>query len=436
MEGTYNWTLVAASYCVAVVAAYTAIYFGTRVFDLSGESRKFWLAAGGFCLGSGIWSMHFVGMSAYSMPMGMDMSFSASITLLSWVPAVFASVLAIYVITLPMVTFATIAASAFIMGSGIFAMHYTGMFAMKMDPSIHYNIPLVILSGVIAVVASGAALLICRKVRVIPRDQVFIVKMVAALVMGAAICGMHYTGMAAVSFPAGSEAASDNWLRGDWMGIPTAVAASIFLLLSIYVAYTDFREIERVREEKLRLNRAAEKVAFYDSVTGLGNRNYLESRIQERIQKYLQGEKNEPFSLLYFELDEYRKLMRIMPPAALNKLAAELAARFRRQLSGKELIVRYSNNSYFIKYPKPLDKGSSLLKGIIAELNKPVYINAKIVSCNWSFGYSQYPASGNSARSIILAAQNSSHRNGLHYFRHLSNGKPLRASGSLNQQAF
>ena len=247
MQSSYNWILVFASYCVAVIASYTAIYFGTRVFGLSGQSRRFWLGAGALSLGSGIWSMHFVGMSAYTMPMHMHMSFNASLTLLSWVPAVFASALALYVITLPKVSFKTIAASAFIMGTGIFAMHYGGMYAMQMHPGIEYDTPLVILSGVIAVVASGAALVICRKVRDVPPQYVLVFKMLAALVMGAAICGMHYTGMAAATYPMGSQSHPDNLLRGDWMGIPTAIAASILLLLALYSAYTDFRAMERAQ---------------------------------------------------------------------------------------------------------------------------------------------------------------------------------------------
>ena len=88
MQGSYDPVLVTASYFVAVIASYIALYFGTRLFVVEGPARKFWLAMGGLCLGSGIWSMHFVGMSAYTMPMDMEMSFHAGLTVLSWIPAV------------------------------------------------------------------------------------------------------------------------------------------------------------------------------------------------------------------------------------------------------------------------------------------------------------------------------------------------------------
>lgn len=182
MTGSYSLTLVVASYCVAVIASYTAIYFSTRLFELEGAKRQIWLAAGALCLGSGIWSMHFVGMSAYEMPSGMEMSFNGPLTLLSWAPALLASALALYVITLPDISARAIA--------------------------------------------------------------------LAALVMGAAICGMHYTGMAAAIYPADAEAATGNALRGDWMGVPTAIAASVLLLLGVYVAYSDIRELEAARKRQ------------------------------------------------------------------------------------------------------------------------------------------------------------------------------------------
>ncbi|HHJ4328650.1 TPA: MHYT domain-containing protein, partial [Klebsiella pneumoniae] len=73
------------------------------MFDIEGSARKFWLVGGALCMGTGIWSMHFVGMSAYSMPMDMVMSFSLPLTLASWVPAFLASLLALYIIALPAV---------------------------------------------------------------------------------------------------------------------------------------------------------------------------------------------------------------------------------------------------------------------------------------------------------------------------------------------
>jgi diguanylate cyclase (GGDEF)-like protein len=406
MEGSYNWVLVFASYCVAVIASYTAIYFGTRVFDLSGRSRRFWLAAGALSLGSGIWSMHFVGMSAYSMPMHMHMSFNATLTLLSWIPAVLASALALYVITLPKVSAKTVASSALIMGAGIFAMHYGGMYAMQMHPGIEYNTLLVILSGVIAVVASGAALVICRKVRDVPPQYALAFKVLAALVMGAAICGMHYTGMAAASYPMGAQSHPENLLRGDWMGIPTAIAASILLLLALYSAYTDFRAMERARQAEKNKNESARQAAFYDSLTGLANRSLLEMRVLEKLTVSDANKVPAAFMLGYFELSDYRDLSQRHGEAFAQALINYFVAELQSGLATAELIARYSSNSFMVIIPSndPVML-QALVQKMASTFRDSVAIGGKLTSCKWSFGLSEYPRSGTNSRNLIRAAQ-------------------------------
>jgi diguanylate cyclase (GGDEF)-like protein len=406
MEGSYNWMLVFASYCVAVIASYTAIYFGTRVFDLSGRSRRFWLAAGALSLGSGIWSMHFVGMSAYSMPIHMHMSFNATLTLLSWIPAVLASALALYVITLPKVSAKTVASSALIMGAGIFAMHYGGMYAMQMHPGIEYNTVLVILSGVIAVVASGAALVICRKVRDVPPQYALAFKVLAALVMGAAICGMHYTGMAAASYPMGAQSHPENLLRGDWMGIPTAIAASILLLLALYSAYTDFRAMERARQAEKNKNESARQAAFYDSLTGLANRSLLEMRVLEKLTVSDANKVPATFMLGYFELSDYRDLSQRHGEAFAQALINYFVAELQSSLATAELIARYSSNSFMVIIPSndPVML-QALVQKMASTFRDSVAIGGKLTSCKWSFGLSEYPRSGTNSRNLIRAAQ-------------------------------
>ena len=406
MSGSYNWILVFASYCVAVIAAYTAIYFGTRLFDLSGTARKFWLAAGALCLGTGIWSMHFVGMSAYTMPGHAHMSFSAWLTLASWIPAVLASALALYVITLPTVAWRSIAASALIMGAGIFAMHYGGMYAMQMHPAIQYDTALVILSGIIAVVASGAALVICRKVRDVPPTYAFAVKLTAALVMGAAICGMHYTGMAAASYPSGAVTAEANSLRGDWMGIPTAIAASIFLLLALYMAYRDLREAERVRTAMRERQQAVHQAAFYDRVTGLANRNFLEARVLEKLTVRDTDNAPESFGLWYVEFTDYRDLLQGYGEENVQSLVRHLAHTLQEQLRDAELIVRYSNNSFMaIVPPMNTDTRVERLRQLVKVLGRNQTSDGKSMVYPWGWGFSEYPASGTNSRNLIRAAQ-------------------------------
>jgi len=391
MTGSYSLTLVVASYCVAVIASYTAIYFSTRLFELEGAKRQIWLGAGALCLGSGIWSMHFVGMSAYDMPMGMEMSFSASLTLLSWIPALLASALALHVMTLPDASARAIALAAVVMGAGIFSMHYLGMHAMQMTPAIQYDLTWVVASGAIAVLASGAALLICRQIRTVPKAHAVWVKALAALVMGAAICGMHYTGMAAAIYPVGAEAAADNTLRGDWMGVPTAIAASVFLLLAVYVAYSDIRELEVARRRQQQAQDQARQMAFYDSLTGLGNRSLLERQILERLTVVDQNEAPEPFALLYFELGQQQ---------ASDVRVLRFAKDVSRAFEDADLVVRYSGSSFMAMMSSP---GSTAINERVRQLRLTLESSAQVDT--WGWGSSRYPESASNTRGLILAAQ-------------------------------
>ena len=144
-------------------------------------------------MGSGIWSMHFVGMLA--MHMNMNVRYDVFLTIMSMLVSVVSSFIAFY-ITMPRnINWFKIAIGGFIMGSGIVAMHYMGMEAMVIHAEISYDPGIWVLSAIIALVASYAALLLFLRFRNHPKSS--FLKWGSAVVMGFAVCGMHYTGMKA-----------------------------------------------------------------------------------------------------------------------------------------------------------------------------------------------------------------------------------------------
>ena len=163
--GHYNFGLVALSVAIAIIASYTALDLANRVSENFGNPRKAWswLTAGALAMGAGIWSMHFIGMLAFSLPI--PMAYNWPITILSLVIAVVVSALALFILRTPSVALLTLAAGATLMGLGISAMHYTGMMAMQMFPPIHYDAALFATSVLIAILASVAALWIVIALR-------------------------------------------------------------------------------------------------------------------------------------------------------------------------------------------------------------------------------------------------------------------------------
>jgi signal transduction histidine kinase/CheY-like chemotaxis protein len=208
LDATYNPWLVALSYLVASAAAFTAMDFGARMREARAERRATfgWQAGGAFAMGSGIWCMHFVAMLAYRLPVAVR--YDLATTLLSLLFAIVISGFALAIVSSRSLSRVRLVSGGAIMGAGIGTMHYTGMIAMRLDALVLYQPGGFLLSVLNAVVCSTVALwLIFFLGR--HRDQLRL-QLLSALVMGVAICGMHYTGMyATVCVSTGAVAGGD-----------------------------------------------------------------------------------------------------------------------------------------------------------------------------------------------------------------------------------
>src|ERR1700716_1269072 len=194
VTGTHDPYLVALSILVASFASYTALNLGGHVGAARGLARRVWLVAAAITMGGGIWSMHFVAMLAFSMPI--PMSYDIRLTVLSLVVAIFVTGGGFYVISRQSASPFHLVLSGIFMGLGIIAMHYIGMAAMRGHAELGYDRLFVALSVVIAIGASPAALRLAFRTTGLGR------KLIAAVVMGLAISGMHYTAMRAAIFTA------------------------------------------------------------------------------------------------------------------------------------------------------------------------------------------------------------------------------------------
>lgn len=199
LVGSYNHWLVALSVVIAVVASYTALGLSARATAAAakGRVRTLWVSGGAFAMGLGIWSMHYIGMLAWSLPVAVHYHWPT--VLLSFFAAVFAAGMALYVVSRPILTPVTSIVGGVLMGIGISAMHYIGMEAMRLPAMCHYSPGLVLVSVTLAIVISLAALWLTFHVRD-ERKATLRRKLISALLMGLAIPVMHYTGMAAVSY--------------------------------------------------------------------------------------------------------------------------------------------------------------------------------------------------------------------------------------------
>lgn len=230
MHIEYIPSLVFLSVAVAIFASYVALNLSYSVTQTKGKTQAAWLFGGSLAMGIGIWSMHFVGMLACEMP-GMEMAYDVPLMILSVFVAVVASALALYIISRPVVTLVSVVSGGIAMAGAIAGMHYIGMYSMRMSARIEWNVYLVLLSIAIALVASFGALGTCYYMR--SRNEKFSLLFLGSVLMGIAISGMHYTGMFAATF------VHDNSLEivdSDLLvtsGLSVSVIATTLLILGI-----------------------------------------------------------------------------------------------------------------------------------------------------------------------------------------------------------
>jgi PAS domain S-box-containing protein len=261
--GTYNPYLVALSISVACLASYTALDLGGRISDSRRWARLAWLATAATAMGGGIWSMHFIGMLAFVMPV--PVNYDLGLTLLSLVVAIGVTGFGFLMIGTRRVTELEFTLSGIFMGIGIVSMHYTGMAAMRMAADIRYDPIVVTLSVLIAIGASIVGLWLAFTTTLTWQ------RLLAAVVMGGAISGMHYTGMAAATFIANprKDGAHGIFALGQTgIALTIATITLVILLLALVASTFDKKLVQRNREldAKNRQLRQAndELVAVYE----------------------------------------------------------------------------------------------------------------------------------------------------------------------------
>ncbi len=256
--GSYNYGLVALSVLIAMFASYAALDLAGRVTATGGWTRAVWLLGGAGAMGTGIWSMHYIGMLAFILRI--PVAYHWPTVLLSLFAAILASLVALGVVSRQKMGWFRALTGSVLMGAGIASMHYIGMAAMRLAAICQFNSFLVVLSVVFAVLISLAALWIAFHFRD-EKTGTGWEKLAGAVVMGAAIPVMHYTGMAAASFtPFDMPTDLSHAISISTLGTSGIVAVTFTVLgLALLTSFVDRRfavQTLEVQEEKLQQSEA------------------------------------------------------------------------------------------------------------------------------------------------------------------------------------
>ncbi|WP_174909714.1 histidine kinase [Burkholderia diffusa] len=335
MHGTYNLLLVLLSLVIATLASYTALDLAAFISLLDNPTlKRAWLAGGAAAMGTGIWSMHFVGMLALSLPI--PLGYALPDTGASLAIAVLVSYFALNVVTRARLSRWRLLAGGMLMGAGIVGMHYTGMAAMRMAPGIRYDPALFAASIGVAVIASTVALWMAQTLRAQQARHATAQRIGAALIMGIAITGMHYTAMAAAHFAPDARCGAANGIDAPWLATTIALFTMATLIVTLLVCRFDarttfLRGMTDTLERLVRLRTAELETALrrYEQTTAMlqRTRENMATEIDERraAQSRLEQEKDEQRRLLRALEETHVQLLQSEKLASIGQLAAGVA---------------------------------------------------------------------------------------------------------------
>lgn len=415
MTGIYDYRLVALSVVVASIASYTALDLAGRVSSQrSGGASRLWFAGGALSMGAGIWSMHFIGMLAFSLPI--PLAYDLRINALSWLAAVAVSGIALFVVRRPSLNGASLWAGAVLMGAGICVMHYTGMAAMRMSPPIQYDPALFAASVMIAIGASFAALWLAFLLKQRFSGAAVLAKLGSAAVMGSAIAGMHYTAMAAARFApgsvclaAGGSGGLDSAMLATLIGIATLGILAATLVVSALDAHFVARTA-KLADSLQAANQQLRSIALHDALTQLPNRFLLDDRLAQAA--FHADRCGKSFAIVFLDLDRFKQVNDTHGHGAGDEVLKEAARRLTGCLRREDTVARIGGDEFVLVLNEIVPPGGAevVCRKVLAELARPFSIGALRLEISCSIGVSVYPQDGRDLCALMAAADAAMYR--------------------------
>ncbi len=423
LDTRHDPLLVGVAFLVAAFASYVTLDLARRVHTAAPGARRRWWAGGSLAMGTGVWAMHFVGMLGFDA--GMPLGYRAGPTLLSWAAAVGAAAVALGLATRDRLGPVALGGGSTSMAVAICVMHYLGMAALEIAPGIVWRPAIVLLSVAIAWGASAAALGILfalRRHRGVRRLQL---QALAALVMGGAIGGMHFTAMAAAQIPAGALCLSTDGLSGQPLAAIVAGAALLLLggalLLSIIDALGSAREaqlahsLQRANVDLREANDALLRRAFEDPLTGLPNRALFNDRLQHAVARIARGTSQggppnggpaERLAVLFVDLDGFKPINDSFGHEAGDEVLREVGRRLLATVRDSDTLARLGGDEFvaMIESRDAAAAALSLAQRLIDSLRRPLRIAGQEVALSCSIGVAVYPDHDDGGQRLLACA--------------------------------
>ncbi|WP_332762377.1 putative bifunctional diguanylate cyclase/phosphodiesterase [Pseudomonas koreensis] len=432
LDCTHNPLLVLAAYLVACAASFATLDMAERVVhaeDLA--SRRLWRWIGATCLAGGIWAMHFISMLAFQTPI--DIEYDLGITLFSLLIALLASWLAMQTLSEEQPSALRCLKTASVIGLGIAGMHYVGMAAMKSSANAYYHPGLFALSVLIAIGASFAALWVARYLSEGNGVAHQLLKYSAALILGAGIISMHFTGMAALDLviAEGELAASGGATGHLQLGLTVALIILLILGSAISAALADKKlqnkehDLRRVNALLSQLDQARmslQQAANYDALTNLINRRGFNQIFAEKLnQKTSEGGM---LAVMFLDIDHFKRINDSLGHDAGDALLKVIASHIKGSVrSHEDVVARFGGDEFCLLINlHEREEARLMAQRIMLKMKEPIELAGRRMVMTTSIGISLFPDDGSTCEELLkhadlaLYQSKNAGRNGLHFF--------------------
>ncbi|MCH4901172.1 bifunctional diguanylate cyclase/phosphodiesterase [Pseudomonas sp. B707] len=429
---THNPLLVLVAYLVACAASFATLDMAERVVHAEEPgSQRLWRWIGATCLAGGIWAMHFISMLAFQAPI--DIHYDLPVTLFSLVIALLASWLAMHTLSHPQPSLLQYLKTAIVIGLGIAGMHYVGMAAIESAATAYYEPILFVSSIVIAIGASFAALRVAGYLREGSGLHIQMLKYVAALILGAGILSMHFTGMAALQLvlPEGQSPTLASQTSHLQLGLTVALITLLILGSAISAALADKKlqnkehDLRRVNALLSQLDQARmslQHVANYDALTNLINRRGFNQIFAEKLsQKSSEGGM---LAVMFLDIDHFKRINDSLGHDAGDELLKVIAQHIKGSVrSHEDVVARFGGDEFCILIGlRDREEARNLAQRIMLKMKEPIELAGRRMVMTTSIGISLFPEDGSTCDELLkhadlaLYQSKGAGRNGVHFF--------------------
>ncbi len=389
-----NTWVIWISAAIVILASYSGLHMAGKATESMNRFglRLFWLSAGSFVMGSGIWSMHMIGLLELRLRAGI--SFGLGFSFLSLLVGVAASGAAFTILFTGQARAWKLAAAGGLLGTGIVAVHYIGMKAIEKRIHLIYDSSYLLLSILLALFVSYWALFLFNRFQTSPFFNYW--RLSGAVTMGLAISGVHYTAIMAAHLlvnirlglegpPGRGGPPSRGYIELPLL-IPIAVIMACILAVSWVVIFIDRKGLRRL--------------AFNDSLTGLPNRHGLPLFFKNHFQKA-----KADGAVLFLDLDRFKTVNDTLGHDKGDQLLQEAAARIMSLLDRDQTMFRLGGDEFLVASLHTSEEKACRLAGQILEAIKaPFYIGGNSIYVTGSIGISLTAREGVEREKLMKAA--------------------------------